>query len=428
VHTDFRNEIANFGDVVNTRKPATFTAIRKVDTDDITVQDASADNIQVPLNQHWHTSFLLNDGALSKSFKDLRAEFLQPAVMSIAQAMDRVIFGQYPHFLANTEGKQDDYSSTTAKGYILDVHKRMNNNKVPLGGRNMFMCPNLEAETLKLDIFTAADQVGDGGTALREATLGRKLGFNMYMVQNMPSFAGQTQSTASAALVDNVGGYAAGSTLVHVDTAGSSLEVGQWIVFNDDGTPQQITALGSLATQDIDVTIAPGLRRAVANDDTVRVYAQGAVNLTAGYASGWSKEIVVDGFTGAAVNVGQIVTFGTSTIKYSVVSTTLSSGNTVGIVLDRPLEAALANNDKVYTGPGGNYSLIMDRPAIALVSRPLALPESSLGARAAVANLGGFGLRVVMAYDPYKQGILTTVDVLAGIKVLDSQRGVVLIG
>ena len=71
VHRDFQDEVASFGDVVNTRKPAEFSAKRKTANDDITLQDASATNVQVPLDQHFHTSFIIRDEEWSKSFKDL---------------------------------------------------------------------------------------------------------------------------------------------------------------------------------------------------------------------------------------------------------------------------------------------------------------------------------------------------------------------
>ena len=85
VHRDFEDEIKDFGDVVNTRKPGTFTAKRKGANDDVTVQDASATKVQVKLNQHLHTTFRLRDSQMSLSFKDLVAEFLRPAVVSIAR-------------------------------------------------------------------------------------------------------------------------------------------------------------------------------------------------------------------------------------------------------------------------------------------------------------------------------------------------------
>jgi hypothetical protein len=45
VHRDFEPLVADFGDVVNTRKPAAFAAKRKGVNDDVTVQNATATNI-----------------------------------------------------------------------------------------------------------------------------------------------------------------------------------------------------------------------------------------------------------------------------------------------------------------------------------------------------------------------------------------------
>jgi len=432
VHTDFKPLIAEHGDIVNTRKPAEFVAKRKDANDDVTTQDASATNIQVKLDQHWHTSFLLRDAQMSKSFKDLKAEFLEPAIWSIAQAVDKVLLGQVYQYVDNQEGKLGDFSSTTAKGYILDVRKRLNINKAPQQGRNLMLTPNLETETLKLDLFITADKTGDDGTALREASLGRKLGFNIFQVQNAPSIVAQEAATASTALVDNAAGYVAGETVVHVDTAGSSLVVGQWLKIAGDDIVHQITALGTLVTQDIDVTVSPALKRAVADNAAVTVYESGAVNLAAGYAAGFGKEIVVDGFTGSAVSVGQLISFGVTSNKYAVVEVTETSSNTTGITLDRPLEAAIADNAAVVTGPSGEFGWAFDRPSIALISRPLSMPgeglDHDLGARVAVADFNGIGIRVVMTYDGVKQGVRITVDILAGVKVLDANRGVMLVG
>jgi hypothetical protein len=428
VHTDFKNLIAEHGDIVNTRKPAEFTAKRKGLTDDVDTQDATAVNIQVPLNQHWHTSFLLRDGELSKSFKDLKTEYLSPAITSIAQAVDKVLLGQAYQFIANTEGKFGDFSSTTAKGYILDVRKRMNINKVPSPGRNLLLTPNLETETLKLDLFLSADTVGDEGTALREASLGRKLGFDIFMVQNASSIVGQVNAAGSATLIDLTAGYAKGDTVIHVDTAGELVPVGSWVKFVGDPTPHQVVLVENIASQDADWTLAPPLNDAILNDTLVTV-GENTGEVVSEHLAGYDKEIVVDGITGTGVEVGQLVSFGSDIVnRYSVVEVTETGGNTTGITLDRPLVLTLANDDEVRTGLGGEYGFAFDRPALALISRPLALPEADLGARSAVAEFNGYGIRVVMSYDPVKQGVRITVDLLAGVKVLDADRGVLLVG
>jgi len=189
VHRDFSPEIANFGDIVNTRKPSEFEAKRKTDNDNVTIQDASATNIAVPLNQHPHVSFLIRDGEQAKAFKNLREEYLVPANIALARQVDRILLGQAIRFRSNFAGQLGQLSSSNVKSYILDTRKVMNINKAPVENRSLILSPSAETEALKLDLFVSAEQVGDNGTALRDASLGRKLGFNTFMAQNTPDIA-----------------------------------------------------------------------------------------------------------------------------------------------------------------------------------------------------------------------------------------------
>lgn len=432
IHRDFSQEVANFGDIVNTRKPAEFTAKRKGVNDDVTVQDATAENIQVPLDQHFHTSFRIRDGEESKSFKQLRDEYLEPAIMSIARQIDKVLLGMTHEFNDNSEGIAGGVTSTNIKEQIINTRKRMNLNKAHDENRNLILTPNTEAEALKLDLFISADKIGDEGTAMREASLGRKLQFDMFMTQNTPSYT-TVVNNASQPLVDLAAGYLAGTTVIHVDTAGSALEVGQYITIAGDGVPHLITALGSLSTEDIDVTISPPLRGTVADNAVVTISGQALINEASGYAAGYDGELVVDGYTGAIpVGTGiKLATAGTPNVLlsgiYSVLETTESSGNTIGITLNKPLATAIANNDKIFLAPNAEYNFAFHRNAIAMVTRPLSPAPQGL-ALSSVASANNVGIRVTITYDGVKQGVLVTVDVLMGVKLLDLNLGAVLIG
>ena len=430
VHRDFSNEVAKFGDLVNTRKPAEFTAKRKTNADSVTVQDATATNIQVPLDQHFHTSFMIKDGEESKSFKQLSDEYLKPAVLSIARAVDQVLLGEAHAFYANAEGIAGGLTTSNIINYIVETRKRMNINKAYEEGRNLILTPDTESIALQVSTFHEADKVGDEGTAMREASLGRKFQFNIYMCQNASSTTG-IPVNASYPLVDLTAGYAKGTTVVHVDTAGSSLAVGQWISVG--GVLHHVTALGTLSTQDIDVTITPALRVAVANDAVVTIGAEGAVNFATGYSAGYAKEVVISGITGI-IPVGSLVSFSTAgtpnVIKtgiYSVIETTETATNTTGITLNKPLEVALVNTDIVQFGPPAQHNFAFHRNALALVSRPLAPAPSGL-ALSSVASFGGVGIRVTITYNGSQQGVLVTVDLLCGLEVLDTNLGAVLIG
>jgi hypothetical protein len=434
IHRDFSNEVASFGDVVNTRKPAEFTAKRKTDSDDVTVQDASATNIQVPLNQHLHTSFTIKDGEETKSFKMLRDEYLQPALLSIAQAIDKCILGMSHSFYMNGVGLVG-LTSSNVKDYIIDARKKLNVLKAPEQGRNLILTPNVEGEALKLDTFHEADKVGDNGTALREASLGRKFGFNMFMCQNAPSIVAAPVS-ASTTKVDLSAGYAIGDTTLHVDTKGDHFNVGQWVSV-DGQAPGIVTAIGTISTQDQDITLDRPLSAAVADDDLVVTGDTGLINQASGsptgYAAGYAKKIVVDGITGAW-QVGMGVKFSTAGSpnvlidgEYSIIEVENSSGNTIGITLNRPLDVAVLNNDVVAVTPNAEHCFAFHRNAIAMVSRPLSPAPRGL-ALSAVASVGGIGVRVTITYNGTSQGVLVTVDLLFGLAVLDEDLGVPLIG
>lgn len=422
VHRDFSDEVAKMGDVVHTRRPSEFEAKRKTNADDVTVQNANATDVLVRLDQHVHTSFMIKDGEESKSMQDLIATFLRPAMLAQARFLDRILLGRYVAFLANAFGGGGTLSSSNARDRILGTRNIMNVNKAYMDRRNLILTPNSETQLLKLDLFTAADQVGDEGTALREAWLGRKFGFNMFMCQNMASVASGNTTVTGA--INNAAGYAKGTTSLTVDGFSAAIPNNSWLTVAGDDTPQRVisTTGGSTPTA---IVISPGLRSAVVDNAVVTRYSPGAVNFAAGYAAGYSKEITVDGFT-VAPQLGQFVTFGTTTTSaiYTIVGVT----STTDITLDRPLEAALTDNDNVNIGPAGDYNLAFHHDAIALVTRPLATPRPGTGALSAVVNNRGLSMRATITYNGLSQGHLVTLDMLCGTAILDTNLGAVMIG
>ena len=147
-----------------------------------------------------------------------------------------------------------------------------------------------------------------------------------------------------------------------------------------------------------------------------------SVDLVAGYAAGFAKEIVYDAFT-LDPQVGQPVAFKTDATDSNLYSIVEVNTTDKTILLDRPLEAALANNDLIHVATIGSYNFGFHRNALTLVMRPLALPDPRTGVRGATATFNGITMRTVMTYDGEKQGHLVTLDLLAGTKVLDLNLG-----
>ena len=107
----------------------------------------------------------------------------------------------------------------------------------------------------------------------------------------------------------------------------------------------------------------------------------------------------------------------------------LSSGtNQQTVILDRPLENAVNNADLAFPGPAGAMNLAFHRNAIALVTRPLAIPNNAMGVSAHVGVYNDIAMRVSMQYSIANGGTMVNLDILAGVAILDTNLAVVLQG
>lgn len=419
VNRDFDSQFQQAGDVVNTRRPGEFVGKRKSKADQITIQDATAENVQIQLNQHCHVSFSIKDVEETMSMKSLIDTYARPAGVALARMIDRMILGQYPRFLMNTAGALNGVTEANIKGYIIDLRQVMDDNKAYETGRNLILTSKTEGDCLRPEWFTSADKVGDNGTALRTASIGQKLGFDFFKSLNLANVLNYT--TYRDFQVNLAAGYAVGTTVILVKTGTGEITVGSWVDIG--GIPYRVTArTGTAPTTQITIE-APGLKKAVANDATVRVFTPGAVDLTAGYAAGYDKYITVDGFT-VAPKVGQMVSFGSGAARYSILDVVGSTS----IMLDRPLEAAIVNDETVNVGPNGAYNFAFHKDAMTLALRALAPVRSGAGARSAVASMNNLTMRATIGYDIRAQEHIWTLDFLAGIQVLDTRLGAVLLG
>jgi hypothetical protein len=425
VNRNFSNEIAQFGDVINTRRPDSFTMRRKTDTDQLVVQAATSTNVAIPLNQHLHTAFIIKDGEESKGMANLVDIYLRRAIESIAVGIDQLLLCNVHQFYGTSAGK---FGTSLTQPTIAQLRKAMNDNYAYMSGRNLIVTSQQETDLLGIDNFVTAEKTGDQGTAIREASLGRRFGFDIFMCQQAPNIAAGNTNVTGA--VNYSLGYAAGSTSITVDGLSAAITAGSWCTIGGDMTPQKITASAGGATP-TSITIYPGLKSAVVDDAVVTIYTPGAVNLSGGYAANYAGKdgIVVDGFT-VAPKLGQGLSFGADanfTGNYGLISAGSSTSPvTTRIDVDRGLVEAINDDEAACITPPGQYGFAFHPDALTLVSRPLAPPRAGLGARSAVASANGVGLRVTISYQHQDQGHLVSVDLLAGTKVLDPNLGAVL--
>jgi len=424
VHRDFSPLVASYGDVVNTRRPGEFSTKRKAQADSVVSQNASSTNVQVPLDQHVYVTFTIKDEEASLSFKELISYYMQPAAMQMARTVDRILCGQVHRFFTNNSGKLAGMTSSNAKDYILETREDMNVNKAYPNGRNLIISPQAETQMLKTELFIAANQRGDGGTALEEARLGRILGFDTYLDQNVNYVA---LANADTITLNHTAGASAGDTGNKTcTTASANIANGAFVWFTGDQQPQVVSA--HTGTGPITgITLVDPYKYDVSANAVG--YAFNAADATANYAVGYDKGITLDGITANKLPVvGQLLATGTGATRKTYTIIEVDSVNTTSatVWLDRPLEVAITDDDEVFPGPHGSMCMAFHRDALALVSRPLALPADSLGVQAAVGSYNDLAMRVAMQYDISSQGTIVTLDMLCGVALLDVNLGAAL--
>jgi hypothetical protein len=429
VHRDFSPEVANFGDIVNTRRPAEFTFARKTDSDSVTAQDANTTNVQVPLNQHQYVTYVIKDGEASKSFQELVDLFMRPAAMQIARGVDRVLLGQVHAFDAYQVGRLAEMTSSNAQDFLIAADQKMNENKAYATGRNLVMSPSSKAAMLATSLFVGANQRGDGGTALETAMLGQLYGFDTYMDQNVP-YVTATQGERATGN-HNTGASAGATGNIAMYTGAYVANVGEYIWIESEGQIHEIKAKTDDATNTTGVTLVDAYANTVAAGSDTVIYKSCDVNGT--YASGHAKKILLDGYAANTGPVqGQLLSFGTTNGSdrhtYTIVETETVSTTSEYVWLDRPLTTNVADDDLAFPGPKGSINFAFHRDALALVSRPLALPASDLGVRSGIGMYNDVSMRVTMQYDSSAQGTRVTFDILYGVKELDTKLGCLLLG
>ena len=181
VHRDYSKEyVAGVGDTITIRKPATFTVKDFVESTGITVQDATEEKQTVKMDKFYDVSFAVTSKDLTMNISDFSEQLLVPAMMAFRDKIDAEIIKvaeTATHTVTHAEG-------LIAPADVISARKLLNDGATPLSMRSLVVGTQAEADLLSSELFVSADKVGDT-EGLKEASLGRKFGFDTYVDQNV---------------------------------------------------------------------------------------------------------------------------------------------------------------------------------------------------------------------------------------------------
>ena len=196
VYRDYSQEYVQVGDTVTVRKPATFEA--KDFENEIETQDIEEGKVPVKMDIHKDVSVKVTSKEMTLDISSFGEQVLDGAMQAIAEAVNKEVADAASQQVPFHTGDPGDTPDTLKTGFTNPM-KKMNINKVPNVNRRLFFDPVAQAELLNLDALVGLDKSGST-QALREASMGRVMGFDTYMDQDIRTHEAGTYVDATATI------------------------------------------------------------------------------------------------------------------------------------------------------------------------------------------------------------------------------------
>lgn len=261
VNSDYSNDAAQKGDVINVPVPTAKTAT------DVTASntppspaDYTPDTVAITMDNWKHSDFHLTDKDMVEIDKNRHfvPMAMDESVRAIANAINTSLMDQYVSVYGFT-GTPGTTPFASDVSDITAARKILNQQLCPLDMRRGVVDFEAEAEMLSLAAFRDASQSSDSDVIIN-GQIGRKFGFDWYADDHVPL---HTAGTASGATTDD-SGYAVGVKTVTLDSAGTgTIVVGDIITFAGDDQTYTVTSGDADVSNGGTISFEPGLKVAI---------------------------------------------------------------------------------------------------------------------------------------------------------------------
>lgn len=283
VATDYGAEAAQKGSVIDVPIPPTI-AVRDVTPSENqpSTPDIEIGTAQIPLSRWREAPFEMTDKEIMEIKNDMIPMSVRAAAASLAEDINSYILEQYidVYSFGGTPGTTPFTGSPATTTDATQASKRLTNQKAPRSLRRMVLDPDATANALELGAFQDASKSADPAV-ITEGSVGRKLGFDWYEDQQVPTHTAGTITTGLTV----TGAEAIGSKSIQCTTAATTgacaLLKGDIVTFAGDDQTYVLTADATQASpaSSVDLLIEPGLVVATSGSEAVTVKGDHVVNL-----------------------------------------------------------------------------------------------------------------------------------------------------
>jgi hypothetical protein len=235
--------------------------------------DITPTSVILALDQWVEAPFYLTDQDMLQAQAGILPMQASEAIKAIVNRVEADIFtafkGVYNYVgTAGTTPFASDVSEYRA------ARAAMNRTLAPMRDRRVVLDPDAESNVLGVSQFISANESGST-RGIIEGEIGRKLGADWYMDQNVPDAA---LVGAGTPLVDQAD-VAIGDTNVHFDGYTTAPAAGDKFTVAGDSQVYVVVSAGTLATTDVDVEFLPAAKVAWADNAALTLKATHAMNL-----------------------------------------------------------------------------------------------------------------------------------------------------
>jgi hypothetical protein len=188
VAKDFDYTTAREGQIIQVPKRGALSANAKASGSGVTLQQPTATNISVTLNQHWEVSFQLEDITKVLQNQDTMEGYALDAAIPLSEKVESTILALHPSITNTTTW--DNTSLATKITSLLNTRKRLVDNKVPvLEKKYLYVSTGIMNALLAESQFTTAQNMGSAENQIEGNTGVQKMrlyGFDIFESQLVP--------------------------------------------------------------------------------------------------------------------------------------------------------------------------------------------------------------------------------------------------
>lgn len=176
-------EVQSYGQAINIPNVSTITANQKSQNTLVTLNYNIETQTVITINQHYESSFLLEDIEKIQSKYDLRTDYTQAAAYAIASKVDNTL----ATVMTNGFTAYGAFGTALNDQVILFVNRYLDDAKAPQTNRSFVVTPQGKQEMLAIDKYIRYDAIGVGGdqNSIKNGQIGEIYGVQVFMSQNL---------------------------------------------------------------------------------------------------------------------------------------------------------------------------------------------------------------------------------------------------